>query len=172
MFERRLNYNETKELINKKILNKNDTHIIIDKYSKNNLDEWLINDIKINEDKKEILFDVINCKTAITNNREPIWIPYFCIKEISNMPIECVLDAYEMDVKEIMIFLPTDIEKTVLNKKYANIEDYELQDGLKIILHNDKNEKYNNKTLTVKGVGDSIKLVASRGRPKKIRKIS
>ena len=34
------------------------------------------------------------------------------------------------------------------------------------------NEKYNNKTLTVKGVGESIKLVASRGRPKKIRKIS
>lgn len=169
MFDRRLKFDETLKLIERNVLNVNNTHICIDKLSKNSTDEWLINEIKVDNEKQEIFFDVIKCDTAITNNREPIWIPYKWIKEISNMPIECVLEAYEMGETNrlIEIYIDTDIEKDILGKQYADLEDFELYDGLKIILYKDKNEKYCNKVLTIKGVGDKISVAFNRGRPRK-----
>mgnify|MGYP001058782639 CR=1 FL=1 len=63
----------------------------------------------------------------------------------------------------------TDIEKDIIGKEEAELEGYELYDGLKFIFYKDKNEKYCGKTLTVKGVGESIRFVANRGRPRKKR---
>lgn len=171
MFERRLSYEETLKLIERGILSVNNVHICIDKLSKYSTDEWIINKFKIDENKKEILFDVTNCGTAITNNCEPIWIPYKWIKEVSNMPIECLLEAYDMAESNriVEVYLETDIEKDIIGKEEAELEGYELYDGLKFIFYKDKNEKYCGKTLTVKGVGESIRFVANRGRPRKKR---
>lgn len=171
MFERRLSYEETLKLIEREILSVNNVHICIDKLSKYSTDEWIINKFKIDENKKEILFDVIKCDEAVANNREPVWIPYNWIKEISNMPIECLLEAYDMaeSNKIVEVYLETDIEKDIIGKEEAELEGYELYDGLKFIFYKDKNEKYCGKTLTVKGVGESIRFVANRGRPRKKR---
>ena len=171
MFERRLSYEETLKLIERGILSVNNVHICIDKLSKYSTDEWIVNKFKIDENKKEILFDVVNCETAITNNCEPVWIPYNWIKEVSNMPIECLLEAYDMAESNriVEVYLETDIEKDIIGKEEAELEGYELYDGLKFIFYKDKNEKYCGKLLTVKGVGESIRFVANRGRPRKKR---
>ena len=91
------------------------------------------------------------------------------IKSIEDMDVERIIQAYEVndelntyDVKE-----KTDVEETVIGKEEAILNGIELDDGMRFILHNDVNQKYNNKTLTVSGVGSSIKLSAPRGRPKK-----
>ena len=85
------------------------------------------------------------------------------------MDVERIIQAYEVndelntyDVKE-----KTDVEETVIGKEEAILNGIELDDGMRFIFHNDVNQKYNNKTLTVSGVGSSIKLSAPRGRPKK-----
>jgi hypothetical protein len=173
MFERRLSYEETLKLIERGVLCESNVHICIDKLSKHSTDEYYINKIEIEESatKKEILFDVIKCDEAVTNNREPVWIPYNWIKEISNMPIECLLEAYDMveSNRIVEVYLETDIEKDIIGKEEAELEGYELYDGLKFIFYKDKNEKYCGKTLTVKGVGESIRFVANRGRPRKKR---
>lgn len=171
MFERRLSYEETLKLIERGILQVNNVHICLDNLSKHSTDEWIIESINIDKDKQEIIFSVQPLFFPITSSQEPIPVPYQMIKEVSNMPIECLLEAYDMaEAKRVIeIYLETDIETDVIGKEDVEFEGYELYDGLQFILHNDKTAKYNDKILTVKGVGEAIRFVANRGRPRKKR---
>ena len=76
---------------------------------------------------------------------------------------------YGRSKRVIEVYLETDIETDVIGKEDVEFEGYELYDGLQFILHNDKTAKYNDKILTVKGVGEAIRFVANRGRPRKKR---
>jgi len=93
------------------------------------------------------------------------------ITGIEDMSAERFVQAYEVDdeMSIINVVKKTNVEKTIIGKKTAKINGVELVDGVKILLHNDVNPKLCNKPLSVKGVGNGIKLVAPRGRPKKIR---
>ena len=73
------------------------------------------------------------------------------------LPLDVALTTFALWIKDI------------IGKEEAELEGYELYDGLKFIFYKDKNEKYCGKTLTVKGVGESIRFVANRGRPRKKR---
>lgn len=91
------------------------------------------------------------------------------IKSIDDMDIERIIKAYEVDdeLNTYNIIIKTNVDKDVIGKETSKINGIELEDGMHIILHNDVNEKYNGKILTVSGVESSIKLTAPRGRPKK-----
>lgn len=165
MGERRLTLEETNFLIDMNVLSDNNVHLIIDGLSKHSTDDFLI--FKIYKEKENILFDIVRCNDYMN---KIYTINYKQIKEISNMPINAIIDAYELNERKIIeIDDETDIVNTVLGKDEAEIYGYDLEDGMKFILHNDKTEKYNNKILTVKNVGESIRLVANRGRPRKSR---
>lgn len=96
-------------------------------------------------------------------------ISYKDIRNIEDMDVERILQAYMVDdeLSTHHIKNETNISKNVLGKKHAKIDDVDLEDGIKFILYNDSTSKFNNKILTVSGVGSSIKLSAPRGRPKK-----
>ncbi len=96
---------------------------------------------------------------------------YNTITSIEYMDIDRFVKAYEVDdeMNMVDVIKKTNVEKTIIGKKSAKINGVELTDGSKIFLHNDSNPKFCNKPLTVKGVGSSIKLIAPRGRPKKIK---
>ena len=96
---------------------------------------------------------------------------YNTISSIEYMDIDRFVKAYEVDdeMNMVDVIKKTNVEKTIIGKKSAKINGVELSDGSKIFLHNDSNPKFCNKPLTVKGVGSSIKLIAPRGRPKKIK---
>ena len=96
---------------------------------------------------------------------------YNSITGIEYMDADRFVQAYEVDDEMTMINVikKTNVEKTIIGKKNAKVNGQELEDGMKIFLHNDSNPKFCNKPLTVKGTGDSIKLIAPRGRPKKIK---
>ena len=96
---------------------------------------------------------------------------YNTISSIEYMDIDRFVKAYEVDdeMNMVDVIKKTNVEKTIIGKKSAKINGVELADGSKIFLHNDLNPKFCNKPLTVKGVGSSIKLIAPRGRPKKIK---
>lgn len=90
------------------------------------------------------------------------------ILTIDGMDAHKLFEAYNEDNNAISIEDVTNVEKDVLNKINANINGMDLENGLKIIFHNDVNKKYNGKLFTVKGVGEKITLVSQRGRPKKL----
>ena len=90
------------------------------------------------------------------------------ILTIDGMDAHKLFEAYNEDNNVISIEDVTNVEKDVLNKINANINGMDLENGLKIIFHNDVNKKYNGKPFTVKGVGEKITLVSQRGRPKKL----
>lgn len=96
---------------------------------------------------------------------------YNTLTSIEYMDIDRFVKAYEVDdeMNMVDVIKKTNVEKTIIGKKSAKINGVELTDGSKIFLHNDLNPKFCNKPLTVKGVGSSIKLIAPRGRPKKIK---
>ena len=96
---------------------------------------------------------------------------YNSITSIEYIDIDRFVKAYEVDdeMNMVDVIKKTNVEKTIIGKKSAKINGAELSDGSKIFLHNDSNPKFCNKPLTVKGVGSSIKLIAPRGRPKKIK---
>ena len=172
MSERRLTLEETKILVERGILCKNDVHICIDNLSRHSTDDWFI--VNINESSDTILFDVAKCSEPLLPNRKSNWIKYNKIKEISNMSIDCVLSAYELDSdKVIEIDNESDVANTIVGQTFCTYvtpqRKIDLEDGMKIIFHNDINPKYKDKVLTVKGVGESIRLVAPRGRPRKTR---
>lgn len=98
-------------------------------------------------------------------------VTYDSITSIEYMDIDRFVKAYEVDdeMNMVDVIKKTNVEKTIIGKKSAKINGVELTDGSKIFLHNDLNPKFCNKPLTVKGVGNSIKLIAPRGRPKKIK---
>ena len=118
-------------------------------------DEFDYRVLKINDDKTFIIKNI--------DTKEDKQITYNDIRIIEDM------EAYLVDeeLNTLDIIKKTDVCKTIIGKKKCSIDGNELEDGMKIVLHNDKTEKYNNKVLTVSGVGSSIKLSAPRGRPKK-----
>lgn len=96
---------------------------------------------------------------------------YQSITSIEYMDINRFVQAYEVDdeMNMIDVIKKTNVEKSIIGKKTATVNGNKLKDGMKIFLHNDSNPKFCNKPLTVKGTGSSIKLIAPRGRPKKIK---
>ena len=112
----------------------------------------------------EYMFSVKNIDT-----KKDRMISQNLIEIIEDMTIYRIMEAYLVDeeLNTLDIIKKTDVCKTIIGKKKCSIDGSELEDGMKIVLHNDKTEKYNNKVLTVSGVGSSIKLSAPRGRPKK-----
>lgn len=109
----------------------------------------------------------------IMNEKDKV-IPYTKIWVIEDMTLERIIQAYCVDDELSIIEID---DKTDVKKDIIGVGDYifktsdgkiiELEDGMKIIFHNDVSSKYRNRLLTVKGVGTSIKLVGQRGRPKK-----
>lgn len=103
-------------------------------------------------------------------------IPYTKIWVIEDMTLERIIQAYCVDDELSIIEIndKTDVKKDIIGVfeyvfKTSDGRIIELEDGMKIVFHNDVNDKYRNRVLTVKGVGSSINLVAPRGRPKKNR---
>lgn len=103
-------------------------------------------------------------------------IPYTKIWVIEDMTLDRIIQAYCVDDELSIIEIndKTDVKKDIIGVceyvfKASDGRIIELEDGMKIVFHNDVNDKYRNKVLTVKGVGSSINLVAPRGRPKKNR---
>ena len=118
--------------------------------------------MKINDTKLEVR----NMENDLLMNTT-----YNTLTSIEYMDIDRFVKAYEVDdeMNMVNVIKKTNVEKTIIGKKSAKINGIELTDGSKIFLHNDSNPKFCNKPLTVKGVGSSIKLIAPRGRPKKIK---
>lgn len=111
----------------------------------------------------------------IMNEKDKV-IPYTKIWVIEDMTLERIIQAYCVDdeLNIIEIDDETDVKKDIIGKyeyvfKTSDGRIIELEDGMKMIFHNDVSDKYRNRLLTVKGVSESIKLVAQRGRPKKNR---
>lgn len=103
-------------------------------------------------------------------------IPYTKICVIEDMTLDRIMQAYSVDdeLSIVEVSDETDVKKDIIGVyeyvfKTSDGKIIELEDGMKIIFHNDVNPKYRNRVLTVKGVGSSINLVAPRGRPKKNR---
>ena len=167
----KLTFEQAIKLVERGVLGVQSNNICLYQLSRNRLDEWYINNIKINDSKSKIYFDVVRLNTPIMNNREPQWVPHTLIREIGGMDIDKILEAYDMSennrVEEIDI--ETDVVNDVIGKEYAEIDGIELTEGKRLIFLNDKTPTYNNRIYTVKFDEDKIKLVANRGRPKKIR---
>lgn len=161
MGKRRLSYDETIKLLEMNVLGVRQSFVCIDGLSKYSGDEYEVRDVTVGE--KDIIIKVSRL------NEERIYITsHKYIKEISRMSIEDTLKAYELlDNEIIKITDETDVENNVIGKIESSIGEFELEDGMRVMLLNDKNLKYCNKILTVKGVGENIKLIANRGRPKK-----
>jgi glycosyltransferase involved in cell wall biosynthesis len=111
----------------------------------------------------------------IMNEKDKV-IPYTKICVIEDMTIDRIIQAYSVDdeLNIIEIDDETDVKKDIIGVyeyvfKTSDGRIIELKDGMKMIFHNDVSDKYRNRLLTVKGVSESIKLVAQRGRPKKNR---
>lgn len=111
----------------------------------------------------------------IMNEKDRV-IPYTKICVIEDMTLDRIIQAYSVDDELSIIEIndESDVKKDIIGVyeyvfKTSDGRIIELEDGMKIVFHNDVNDKYRNKVLTVKGVGSSINLVAPRGRPKKNR---
>ena len=122
----------------------------------------------IDEDYNLTIRDIMNEKDKV--------IPYTKIWVIEDMTLERIIQAYCVDdeLNIIEINDKTDVKKDIIGVceyvfKTSDGRIIELEDGMKMIFHDDISDKYRNRLLTVKGVGESIKLVAQRGRPKKNR---
>ena len=127
-------------------------------------DEFDYRILKVNKGDDGYSFVVRNIDT-----RDNKTISYKDIRIIEDMPIDRIIDAYLVDeeLNTYNIVKKTDVCKTIIGNKNGSINGIELENGMKLVLHNDKTVNYNNKVLTVNGVGSSIKLSAPRGRPRK-----
>lgn len=127
-------------------------------------DEFDYRILKVNKGDDGYSFVVRNIDT-----RDNKTISYKDIRIIEDMSIDRIMDAYLVDeeLNTYDIVKKTDVCKNVIGKKNCTINGVELENGMKLVLHNDKTVNYNNKVLTVNGVGSSIKLSAPRGRPRK-----
>lgn len=77
-------------------------------------------------------------------------------------------EAFELDIEPpITISEKTNINKIISKHKF-NVNGVILDEGVRIILTNDTDKKLNNRILTVRKIDGGIKLVGSRGRPKRI----
>lgn len=108
-------------------------------------------------------------------NEKYMVIPYTKICVIEDMTLDRIMQAYCVDDELSIIEIndETDVKKDIIGKTEADVVStigkVSIEEGMKIVFHNDISDKYRNRLLTVKGVGESIKLVAQRGRPKKNR---
>lgn len=131
--------------------------------------ECYVNNVIIDEKKKIVWIDII-FQDIIPNNRKPFLIPHNHIISIGDMPIDKLLEAYDMGesnkIEEIDI--QTDVVNEVIGKKEAIIDGIKLSEGKRFIFLNDITPKFNNRIYTVRFENEMIKLVANRGRPKKI----
>lgn len=98
-------------------------------------------------------------------------LPINRIVAIDDMKVERMVQAYsvEDELNTIDVIKKTNVNKTIVGKKSVKVNGTQLEDGMRLFLHNDSDKRMNNKVLTVRGVGSSIVLVAPRGRPKKIK---
>lgn len=150
---------ELKLMIDKNIIHKGN----IIQLSKCSYMDWKILDIMFSEKLNCYLFKIQNIETKnITTVKQSD------IGTIEDMPFDRFIQAYEIDdeLNTIEIYEKTNVLKDIFGKKRPSLFEYKLFDGMKLILHNDKTEKYNDKVLTVRGVGDNVVLVCPRGRPK------
>ena len=99
------------------------------------------------------------------------YIPADEVELIDGMDIKRLLKVYGLNPKgksEIVeVKHPTDVEKEYVGQPSGKLGHHNLKEGMKVLLHADKTEKYNNVLLTVRGVGKSIKFAKRVGRPKK-----
>lgn len=156
----KITVDEMKLLIDKNIIKKG---TIVQILNKDYID-YKIEEILYLNDEEEYVF-----KLKKLENSDKVMVRQSYITGIEHMNLKRFIEAYSVDdeISTINILKRTNVGKSVLNKKEAVLNGIKLSNGIKIILHHDSNNKMNNKPLTVKGVGDSIKLVAPRGRPKK-----
>lgn len=165
----RLRFDQALKFVERGVLSANSNFIKVDIPTIKNK-ECFINNVKIeNKNKPVVYFDII-FEDVIPNNREPFWIPHYLITSISNMSIDKMLEAYDMSennrVEEIDI--ETDVINEVIDKSEATIDGIELREGQRFIFLQDVTPKYNNRIYTVRIENNKIKLIANRGRPKKI----
>lgn len=152
-----LKFNEAQEFVNRGVLARN-VEIGITNFR----NEFFID--RISQLPNDIRFLITSldeaCKCSIS---------YRQITKIAGQPIEKILEAYEMgENKTIEIDVETDVVNDVIGKEEAEIDGIDLDEGMKIILHNDKTAKMNNKILNVKYDNEGLlKLVGNRGRPRK-----
>lgn len=154
--ENKFTYNEAKYLISKGVICKG-TEISYNLLGK------IYNTpiINILDDNERVLF-------VVYHNYDKIMISNNGIITVDGMNPHKLFEAYNDDLEDIVkIKSKTNVEKDIIGKDSGFLEDIELYNGLKIILENDINKKYNNKVFTIKGLGDKIILVGQRGRPKK-----
>jgi len=110
----------------------------------------------------------------IMNEKDKV-IPYTKICVIEDMTLDRIMQAYCVDDELSIIEIndETDVKKDIIGKTEADVVStigkVSIEEGMKIVFHNDISDKYRNRVLTVKIVENKIKLVAPRGRPKKNR---
>lgn len=162
----KLTYEQTIEFIKRGVLEVNNTLVDIENSSK----QYLIYKIKIDVDNKQIYFDLYDASLPFDGHK-PFLISYDKIKKIGYMPIDKILNAYDMGTENRIeeIDIETDVANDVIGKTSAVIDGIELQEGQRYIFLNDKTPQYKNRIYTVRIENGVIKLVANRGRPKKIR---
>lgn len=110
----------------------------------------------------------------IMNEKDKV-IPYTKICVIEDMTLDRIIQAYCVDdeLSLIEVDCETNVVEDIIGKEETYIETtmgkISIEEGMKIVFHNDITDKYRNRVLTVKIVENKIKLVAPRGRPKKNR---
>lgn len=152
-----LKLNEAQEFVNRGVLEHN-VEIGITNFK----GEYFIDKIfKLNGD---VRFSVTKLDESVSCN-----ISYKQISAIAGQSIDDILEAYDMGENSIIeISYETDVMNDIVGKEEAELDGKDLDEGMRLILHNDKTEKMNNKILNVKYDDKGLlKLVANRGRPKK-----
>ena len=151
---------EMKLLINKGIIKKG---TIVQILNKDYIDYKIEEILHFNDDEEYVF------KLKKLENSDKVMVRQSYITGIEHMNPKRFVEAYSVDdeLNTIEINDKTNVSKNVIGKKEASINNIQLKNGMKVILHNDVIKRMNNKPLNVKGVGDSIKLVAPRGRPRK-----
>lgn len=152
-----LKLNEAQEFVNRGVLEHN-VEIGITNFK----GEYFID--KIFQLNGDVRFLVTKLDESASYN-----ISYKQISIIAGQSIDDILEAYDMGENSIIeISYETDVMNDVVGKEEAELDGKDLDEGMRIILHNDKTEKMNNKILNVKYNDKGLlKLVANRGRPKK-----
>lgn len=152
-----LKLNEAQEFVNRGVLEHN-VEIGITNFK----GEYFID--KIFQLNGDVRFLVTKLDESVSYN-----ISYKQISIIAGQSIDDILEAYDMGENSIIeIDTETDVMNDIVGKEEAELNGKELDEGMRLILHNDKTEKMNNKILNVKYDDKGLlKLVANRGRPKK-----
>lgn len=94
---------------------------------------------------------------------------FSCITSIEGQDVDRYYKALEDllgNKNAVTVEEPTDVINTVIGKKRPTLLGIELYEGMKLILKNDKSDKYNNHILNVKGYGSSVRLTGNAGRPR------